>query len=76
MRHAKQNQRLSMPGDRRTAVLNTLVKNLVVHGRIKTTYARAKEAQRLADRLVTLGKEGSIHSRRRAFRAISLGDCL
>ena len=70
MRHAKQNQRLSLPGDRRTAVLNGLVRNLVTHGRIRTTYARAKEAQRLADRLVTLGKEGSIHARRRAFRIL------
>lgn len=70
MRHAKQNQRLSLPGDHRTAVLNGLVKSLVTHGRIKTSYTRAKEAQRLADRLVTLGKEGSIHSRRRAFRVL------
>ena len=70
MRHAKQNQRLSLPGDRRTAVLNALVRNLVTHGRIRTTYTRAKEAQRLADRMVTLGKEGSVHSRRRAFRVL------
>lgn len=53
-------------------MLQTLVKGLIVHGEIRTTYARAKEAQRLADRLVTMGKEGSIHSRRRAFRV--LGD--
>ncbi len=47
-----------------------LVRGLVVHGQIKTTYARAKAAQRLADRLVTLGKDGSVHSRRRAFRIL------
>ena len=70
MRHAQQSQRLSMPSDRREAVVNALVKNLVLHGQIRTTYARAKAAQRLADRLVTLGKEGSIHSRRRAFRIL------
>ena len=51
-------------------MLNALVRNLVTHGRITTTYTRAKEAQRLADRLVTLGKDGSIHSRRRAFRVL------
>jgi large subunit ribosomal protein L17 len=50
--------------------LNGLVKSLVARGQTQTTYARAKEAQRLADRLVTLGKEGSIHSRRRAFRIL------
>ena len=42
----------------------------MIHGHLRTTYARAKEAQRLADRLVTLGKEGSIHARRRAFRIL------
>ena len=41
-----------------------------MHGQIRTTYARAKEAQRLVDRLVTLGKEGSLHARRRAFRIL------
>jgi len=51
-------------------MLHSLVKGLVVHGQIHTTLARAKEAQRLADRLITLGKEGSVHSRRRAFRVL------
>jgi large subunit ribosomal protein L17 len=70
MRHAKQSQRLSLPGDRREALVHGLVRSLVVHGQIRTTYARAKEAQRLADRLVTLGKEGNLHARRRAFRIL------
>ena len=70
MRHAKRNQRLSRPSEHREALLHSLVKSLVVHGRITTTYARAKEAQRLADRLVTCGKDGSIHARRRAFRVL------
>jgi large subunit ribosomal protein L17 len=47
-----------------------MVKSLVLHGQIRTTRSRAKEAQRLADRLVTLGKDGSIHSRRKAFRVL------
>ena len=51
-------------------MLNSLLKGLVDHGQIRTTLARAKEAQRLADRLVTLGKDGSIHSRRRAYRLL------
>jgi large subunit ribosomal protein L17 len=70
MRHATRSQRLSLPSDRRLAVVNGLVRNLVIHGQIRTTLSRAKEAQRLADRLVKLGKEGSIHSRRRAFRIL------
>ena len=70
MRHAKRNQRLSRPSDGRQALLNSLVKALVRHERIQTTHARAKETQRLADRLVTLGKEGSVHARRSAFRIL------
>jgi len=70
MRHAKRNQRLSRPSEHREALLDNLVRDLVLRGQIRTTLARAKEAQRLADRLVTLGKEGSIHARRRAFRVL------
>lgn len=70
MRHAMRSQRLRRPTDQRDAMLNSLVKGLILHGQIQTTLARAKEAQRLADRLVSLGKEGSIHARRRAFRVL------
>lgn len=70
MRHAKNNQRLSMPTEHRDAVLHNMLKSLITHDQIRSTLARAKSAQRLADRLVTLGKEGSIHSRRRAYRIL------
>ena len=70
MRHATRSQRLSVPNDRREATLHNMVRNLVTHGQIRTTLARAKATQRLADRLVTLGKDGSVHSRRRAFRIL------
>ena len=70
MRHAIQAQRLSRPSDQRKALVNSLVKGLVLHDQIQTTLARAKQAQRLADRLVTLGKDGSVHARQRAFRVL------
>jgi len=70
MRHATQSQRLGRPTDHRQADVHNLVKSLLAHGQIETTFARAKVAQRLADRLVTLGKEGSLHARRRAFRVL------
>lgn len=70
MRHAVRSQRLSRPSDHRAAMVHTLVKNLIVHGQIQTTVARAKEAQRLADRLITMGKDGSVHARRRAFQIL------
>ena len=70
MRHATRSQRLSRPSDQREALVDSLVQSLIVHGQITTTHAWAKEAQRLADRLVSLGKDGSIASRRRAFRVL------
>ena len=70
MRHATRNQRLSRPSEHRQALLNNLVKSLILHGQLRTTLARAKEAQRLADRLVTFGKDGSIHARRQAYRTL------
>ncbi|MBI4340922.1 MAG: 50S ribosomal protein L17 [Candidatus Omnitrophica bacterium] len=70
MRHATRNQRLSRPTEQKDALVHNLVRSLMLHGQIQTTRARAKEAQRLADRLVSLGKEGSIHARRRAFRVL------
>lgn len=70
MRHARRNQRLSRPSEQREALLHELVRSVVLHGQIHTTVARAKEAQRLADRLITWGKDGSIHARRQAFRIL------
>ena len=70
MRHAQRSQRLSKPTEQREALLHGLVKGLIVKGRVTTTYARAKEAQRMADRLVTWGKEGNVHARRQAYRVL------
>ncbi len=70
MRHATQSQRLSRKSSHRDAMLDNLVKSLIVHGQIRTTHARAKQAQRLADRLVTWGKDGSVHARRQAYRVL------
>ena len=47
-----------------------LVTSLLEHERIETTDAKAKEVRRLADRMITLGKRGDLHARRRALRVI------
>ncbi len=70
MRHRTQSQRLSRKTSHRDAMLDNLLKSLVIHGQIHTTHAKAKAAQRLADRLVTWGKDGSIHARRQAYRIL------
>lgn len=51
-------------------MLANMAKNLLRHGRVRTTSAKAKETCRLVDRLITLGKEGSVHARRRAYRVL------
>ncbi len=48
-------------------MLANMAKNLLRHGRIRTTVAKAKETSRVVDRLITWGKEGSVHARRAAF---------
>jgi large subunit ribosomal protein L17 len=56
--------------DQRQALVDGLVQGLLLHGQITTTFTWAKQAQRAAEHLVTLGKEGSVHSRRLAFRTL------
>jgi large subunit ribosomal protein L17 len=70
MRHARRDRRLSRPSEHRKALVIGLAKAVLQRGRLRTTVARAKEAQRLVDRLISLGKEGSVHSRRRADRLL------
>ena len=47
-----------------------MVTSLLDHERIETTDAKAKEVRRIADRMITLGKKGGLHNRRRALRVI------
>jgi len=47
-----------------------MVTSLLEHERIQTTDAKAKEVRRLADRMITLGKKGGLHARRRALSVI------
>jgi large subunit ribosomal protein L17 len=51
-------------------MLANMAKNLLRHGRVRTTPAKAKETSRVVDRLITLGKEGSVHARRRAYQVL------
>jgi large subunit ribosomal protein L17 len=51
-----------------------MVTSLLEHGRIETTDAKAKEVRRIAERMITLGKSGTLHARRRALRVIRSRD--
>lgn len=70
MRHQRGNKKLGKPTDQRLALLKSLVEALFTHEKIKTTDVRAKEASKLAERLITLGKKGDLAARRQALRII------
>lgn len=67
MRHNRTRRRLKRNFSHRKQMLENLVMSLLQHQAVRTTWPKAKEAQKLADRLITLGKAGTLHSRRRAF---------
>ncbi len=64
MRHKAATAHLGRSTDARRGLLRNLVDSLVLHGRIKTTVAKARELKRHAERAVTLGKKGDLATRR------------
>ena len=56
MRHLNGGNKLSLVSSHRNAMLRNMVTSLMEHGRIRTTEARAKEARKIADRVITLSK--------------------
>src|SRR5712691_1229788 len=70
MRHQKKTIKLGRTAEHRKALLANQVCSLIEHQRIKTTLAKAKAVRPLAERMVTLGKSGSIHARRTALATL------
>jgi large subunit ribosomal protein L17 len=66
MRHLKRTAKLGRTGEHRNAMLANLVCSLIKHKRVTTTLARAKAARPVAEKMVTLGKSGTLHDRRLA----------
>jgi large subunit ribosomal protein L17 len=64
MRHRAKVSTFGRKTGPRKALLRGLVHSLVEHGRIKTTLAKAKELRRHVERAITMGKKGTLHSRR------------
>jgi large subunit ribosomal protein L17 len=71
MRHAVSGRKFDRPGDERRALLRGLVRDLVVHERLRTTEAKAKEIRPIAEKMITLGKDGTLHARRQALAYIN-----
>jgi len=64
MRHLKKTAKLGRTGEHRNAMLANMVCSLILHKRITTTLAKAKAARPVAEKMVTLGKHGTLHDRR------------
>jgi large subunit ribosomal protein L17 len=71
MRHGRAGWKLNRTPGHRRALFRNLVTALLEHERIRTTETKAKAIRRLADRMVTLGKRGSLHARRQALAFVS-----
>ena len=70
MRHQSKKHTLGKAQDQRKALLRSLATELILHGEIKTTMARAKALKPYAENIITLAKQGSLHSRRQAAKFI------
>ena len=67
-------RKLNLPTDQRMALLRNLVTSFLETGRIETTLTRAKETQSIAEKMITLGKANTLHTRRQALEFITKED--
>lgn len=70
MRHRKAGRKLGRTSSHRKAMLRNMVTSLLRHDKIVTTDAKAKELRSVAEKMITLGKRGTLHARRQALAFI------
>ena len=70
MRHRKSGRALGRTSSHRVALMRNMSKSLIEHEQIRTTVPKAKELRAIADKMITLGKRGNLHARRRAFAVL------
>src|SRR3989339_415713 len=76
MRHRLQSSKLGRSPEHRAAAIASLVCALVERKRIETTLAKAKQARSLAEKMVTVGKQGTLTARRRALSILRRENCV
>lgn len=76
MRHLKAGRKLSRTSSHRKALMRNLVTELLTHERIQTTTPKAKELRPVAEKLITLGKRGTLHARRQALRVVKTKEAM
>lgn len=67
-------RKLGRPTDQRIAMLRNLVTSFLKNDKIETTETRAKETQKLAEKMITLAKKGDLHSRRQVLAFVTEED--
>ncbi|MBP9012908.1 MAG: 50S ribosomal protein L17 [Smithella sp.] len=70
MHHGKAGSKLGRTSSHKEAMLRNMVTSVIKHERIKTTDTKAKELRKLAEKMITLGKKGSLHARRQALSVV------
>lgn len=70
MNHRRNQRKLSRTSSHRKALLRNMVTSLLEHEAIRTTDAKAKELRGVAEKMITLGKRGTLHARRQALATI------
>lgn len=70
MNHRKTGRKLGRTSAHRKALFRNMVTSLLEHEQIRTTDAKAKELRGVAEKMITLGKKGTLHARRNALRTI------
>jgi large subunit ribosomal protein L17 len=71
MRHRVAGRKFSRPTGHRVAMIRNLVKDVLVHESVRTTEAKAKEVRAPTERMITLGKDGTLHARRQALKFLN-----
>ena len=74
MRHARAGKKLGRDSAHRKALYSNLAGALITHGRIQTTEAKAKAVKPFAEKMITLGKRGDLHARRKALAELRSQD--
>lgn len=76
MRHLRKTTKLGRTSEHRQAMLANMVCSLITHNRITTTVEKAKAARSVAEKMVTLGKKGTLHHRRQAAATLKQADAV
>lgn len=76
MRHGVSGRKFDRPTGPRLALFRGLVRELILHEKITTTVPRAKEVRPMAEKMITLGKDGSVNARRRALQFVTDKDVI